>query len=256
MKASLRVLLVLILLPAAAQSGQQAASMHEQAATLRGLRDRIEAAAAPGADLYRQYFEAFPATFTDLQQMLVTDRYRDVLLHSGEQWDFGQTYVVLMCRSYDFMDHRQYARKLLRVGVGADDWGVHASNILYRYAGDIYHRLIFRYACAERSEQAHREQMQAIYAVLPEFTDAQLTAIYHSLTWAEAEQKVKLDWFLNDICSMYPVRCELTRTLRATPVASGDQQAQGNEGARRQQGEQKAHVDTEDFDLQVLAPAS
>lgn len=216
MRAWLRILSLLLAIPAATLSGQQAGSTREQAAALRSMRDRIEAASDPGADLYRQYFEAFPTSFADLQQTLVTDRHRDVLLHPDEQWDFGQAYVVLMCRSYDHVDHRQYMRKLLRIGVGADDWGAYAKDLQYRYGGDIYHRLIFRYACTQRTEDAHREQMQTIYAVLPEFDDAQLTAIYHSLTWAEAEQKVALDWFLNDICSLYPDRCELTRTLRAT----------------------------------------
>lgn len=220
MRALLWILPLVLAIPVAASSADGAGSLRDQAVILRSLRDRIDAATLADAALYEQYFEAFPPSFVDLRQMLVADQYKDILLRSGERWDYNQAYVTLMCRTFDHVDHRRYMRKILRIGVGADDWG--AEDLEYQYAGDMYQRLIFRFSCAHQTEQSARAQMNVIYSLLPEFSDAQVTAIYHSLWWDEGGRRIRLDWLLNDVCSLYPSRCELTRKLRHSfPKESG-----------------------------------
>jgi hypothetical protein len=146
----------------------------------------------------------------------VSDGYRGVLLRPGEKWDFGNAYVALMCRAYDFIDHRRYMRKLLRIGVEAKDWGGPGKDPeKYLYPGDLYQRLVFRYACEHRTAASHQEQASVIFELVPEFTDAELEAIYQSLSWGEdSSQRVALSWLLDGICSRYPQRCKLTRALQ------------------------------------------
>lgn len=200
---------------AAVMSAAPVDAERDTATRLRDLRDRIESTVTQGTGLQQRYFEAFPSSFTALSNVMVAQTHRDILLRPGESWEFGQPYVVLMCRTYEHVDHSQYMRKLLRIGIEAGDWGGREKDrIRFLYPGDIYQRLVFRTACEQRTEEAAREQMSTIYALLPEFTDEEFVAIYHSLSWAESDQKYPLDWFLEEICARYPQRCALTQKLR------------------------------------------
>lgn len=214
-KLRLTLLVTLLVLAGAGAAAEQPPTPAQRAELLRELRDQIGASRpAAAAELYQRYFEAFPTSFAEVSEVLVSDQYRELLLRPDEHWDFGQAYVVLMCESYDRLDHRRYMKKMLHLGISGNDWGGLGKDRQENlYPGDIYQRLIFRYACAQRTEAAAREQLSVIYELLPEFTDAQLEAIYNSLSWAE-DRKWPLDWFLEGICSRYPGRCPLTRVLR------------------------------------------
>lgn len=187
----------------------------QRAAVLREIRDQIDASPRAGAEVYDRYFEAFPSSFAELSEILLSDKYRGILLRLDEDWNFGLAYIVPMCASYDRIDHRRYMRKMLRIGISGNDWGgPDKDREKYLYPGDIYQRFVFRYPCGQRTQEAAREQMSVIYALIPEFTDAELTAIYNSLSCGEdSAQELPLDWFLEDICSRYQNRCRLTRML-------------------------------------------
>lgn len=211
---NLRLTWLISLVLAGAALAADRAQPAQSAIVLREIRDQIDASAPASVELYQRYFEAFPSSFAQLSEVLVSQTYSEILLRPGEEWDFGQAYVVLMCQSYEWIDHRRYMRKMLRIGISGNDWGGRdKSREKGLYPGDIYQRLIFRYACAQRTEEAHREQLSIIYALVPEFTDAQIEAIYNSLSWEE-DRKWPLDWFLEGICSRYQSRCQLTQTLQ------------------------------------------
>jgi hypothetical protein len=214
MRAPLLTLLVLFAPAGSAMGADHSPSTQERAKLLREIRDQMDASQPAGTELYRRYFDAFPSSFTELGELLVSDRYSEILLRPGEKWDFGLSYIVLMCQSYDRIDHRRYMRKLLRIGVGANNWGeAGKDNEKYVYPGDTYFRLIARYPCGPQTQESVREQQSVIYALVPEFTDAELEAIYNSLSWEGSPMRSPLDWFLDGICSRYPNRCALTRML-------------------------------------------
>ncbi len=208
-------------------SAERSQPAEQRAAVLREIRDQMDAARPAGAEVYERYFEAFPSSFAELSEILVSDRYREILLRPGEDWNFGLAYIVPMCESYDRIDHRRYMRKMLRIGISGNDWGgLDKDRERDLYPGDIYQRLIARYPCAQRTDEAAREQLSVIYALVPEFTDAELAAIYNSLSWGEdSSQKLPLDWFLEGICSRYQNRCQLTRMLREQHLDSSTDHA-------------------------------
>jgi hypothetical protein len=209
------ILLASLALAGSAMSADRALPAAQRAAVLRAIRDELAASQPAGAELYDRYFEAFPSSFAELGEILVSDKYRQILLRPDEDWNYGLAYIVPMCESYKRIDHRRYMRKMLRIGIGANDWGgADKDREKYLYPGDIYQRLVSRYPCEQLTEEAAREQISVIYALIPEFTDAELTAIYNSLSWGEdSTQKLPLDWFLEGICSRYQNRCGLTQRL-------------------------------------------
>ena len=79
---------------------------------------------------------------------------------------------------------------------------------------------MLEYGIEQGTEESAHERISVIYSLIPEFTDAELTAIYNSMAWGEdSTQKLPLDWFLDGICSRYPNRCQLTRRLHEQYVA-------------------------------------
>jgi hypothetical protein len=214
-------LLASLMLAGSAVSADGSQPAEHRAAVLREMRDQLNASQPASAELYERYFEAFPSSFAELREILVSDKHRQILLRPDEDWNYGLAYIVPMCKSYERIDHRRYMRKMLRIGIGANDWGgADKDPETYLYPGDIYQRLVARYPCEQRTEETAREQISVIYALIPEFTDAELTAIYNSLAWGEdSTQKLPLDWFLDGICSRYPNRCQLTRRLHQEYLA-------------------------------------
>lgn len=200
-------LLLFAFLWSAAVNSQQSLSLEERVGILRQTRDQIEATATPNDDLYRRYFDAFPQSFAGLSDVL------EILMRPKGTSNFGQEYLIPMCRAYDHVDHRQYMRKLLKIGIEANNWGgIDKDRVKYVYPGDAYVALIYRLPCETLTEESRRQLISIIYELAPEFTDAQIEAIYNSLCW-DGEQRSSLDWFLTGLCSRYPGRCDLTRML-------------------------------------------
>jgi hypothetical protein len=190
-----------------------AAEFEDRARALRDARDAIDAASHPQAQLYERYFEAFPDTFRGLAAVLHSGAYEDLLLRPGEQWNFGQAYKTTMCVAYQYVDHAKYMRKLLKIGVEANDWGGFAADHERSlYPGETYKNLVWGNTCETVTEASVHERVSVIYALSPEFSDSQLEAIFNSLSWEDLD-RVPLDWFLKDLCAHHRDRCALTVKL-------------------------------------------
>lgn len=205
---------VLFAFAGSAMGAEQSLSTRERAVLMREIRDQMDASQPVSAELYERYFEAFPSSLAELGELLVSDRHRDVLLRPGEKWDYGLVYTVPMCQSYERIDHRRYMRKLLRIGVQANNWGESGQDEeKIASPGGIAYGLIARYSCGPQAQETVLEQESVIFELLPEFTDAEFEAIYNSLSWEDSPMRSAMDWWLDRACSTYPSRCGLTRRL-------------------------------------------
>jgi hypothetical protein len=101
MVARLVILIVSLALAGSAMSAERSQPAEQRAAVLRESRDQLNAAPPASAELYERYFEAFPSSFAELREILVSDKYRDILLRPDEDWNFGLAYIVPMCESYE-----------------------------------------------------------------------------------------------------------------------------------------------------------
>jgi hypothetical protein len=193
--------------------GASASEFEDRARALRDARDAIDAASHPEARLYERYFETFPDTFRGLAAVLHSGDYEGLLLRPGEQWNFGQAYKATMCRAYQYVDHARYMRKLLKIGVEANDWGGFAADHERAlYPGETYKNLVWGRTCETVTEASVRERVSVIYALSPEFSDSQLEAIFNSLSWEDLD-RVPIDWFLKGLCAHHSDRCALTAKL-------------------------------------------
>jgi hypothetical protein len=190
----------------------------EHAAELeKALRATTDPAISPKVS-YPAYVTAFPDTFDGLAR-LHSIEYRQVLAIASTATT-PEVYIVTMCAAYEYVDHRSYFRKLLRIGIGADNWGGtgrHRQRSLY--PGDAYLRLMHGTACGQPTHGTLAERRAHIYALAPEFSDAEIESIYNSLSW-DGEIRSPLDWFLRDLCGAQPSRCELTRRLHDRYIAN------------------------------------
>lgn len=187
--------------------------LKDRARALRDARDAIEAAKPARAESYERYFEAFPATFHDLAAILHSGNYESELLRPGEEWNFGLSYKTTMCTAYEYVDHARYMRKLLKIGVEANDWGGHGADYERSlYPGETYKNLIWGTYCGTVTEASAHQRMSVVFALSPEFSDRELEAIFNSLSWEDLD-RVPFDWFLKDLCAFHKDRCALTRAL-------------------------------------------
>lgn len=227
MRVQLPAFIILFAFVGSALGLDQSLSARERAVLMREIRDQMNASQTISTELYERYFDAFPASFAELREVLVSGAYRGILLRSGEEWSYGNAYIVPMCQSYERIDHRRYMKKLLRIGIEANNWGeLGKDNEKDVYPGDIYFQLIARYPCGPQTQKAVQEQMSVIVDLVPEFSDPEIEAIYNSLSWEASPTRSPLDWFLQSVCSRYPNRCELTKMLHEKYVnhASDDSQ--------------------------------
>lgn len=199
-------------------------TLEERARAMREAREAIETAQVPDKERYQRYFDVFPGSFRDLGELLHSGKYRSLLLRTGEQWDFGNAYKVPMCMAYRYLDHRQYMRKLLRIGVEAGNWGGSGKDPQrYLYPGEDYKRLVWGDACEVLTETSAKERMSVIYALTPEFSDSEIEAIFNSLSWEDLD-RVPIEWFLAGVCAHHADRCALTNRLHDKYIKSSEPQ--------------------------------
>jgi len=175
----------------------------ERAASLRKAIEAIEVARQPSTLLYEQYFEAFPDRFTKLRDWFVGEGFREILANGRRDWNYGADYRRQMCRMYDHINHKRYMRKLLRIGIQANNWGGPADEdeeLLRHVPGEMYRALVYGEECGKLTPASVSARKDVIYQLLPEYTDQEVEAIYNSLAW-EGVERFALEWFLDEVCS-------------------------------------------------------
>jgi hypothetical protein len=206
------------LLVSGAAWAQAPLSPEQRATALRRALETIEAAKRPTAAQYQRLFDLFPQRFADLREWFAEDRYNEaiaqILAEDRPEWDYGRDYRRRMCEAYELLDHKMYMRKLLRMGIEANNWGGPDNDEESMHLpGDFYKRLVFGEECRQLTQESLDARSRVIFEVTDEYSERQVESIYNSLAW-DGMDRYAIEWFLDGLCTHSEQRCALSRTLR------------------------------------------
>jgi hypothetical protein len=178
---------------------------------LRQALEAIEAAKQPTAAQYRHLFDLFPERFAEDR---FNESFAQILAGDRREWNSGQDYRLRMCQAYQFVDHKIYMRKLLNIGVEANNWGGrdHDEQLMH-VPGDMYKRLVFGEECQQLTQESLGARLAVILDALGDYADRQIEAVYDSLAW-DGMDRFGVECLLDGLCAHSSQRCQLTRALR------------------------------------------